>query len=81
MTARLKTGTYKLKIYDNRFSLTQNEKTTYHSYGEIIDLCGYKLFFTKNANTKPSEITYTLSMLNRQVLAKDLSRAVGCEKA
>ena len=75
-----KTGTYKLKVYENRFLLTQNEKAIYYPYGEIIELCGYKLFFTKNANTKPSEITYNLSILDPQVLAKGLSRAVDVRK-
>ena len=75
-----KKGTYKLEIYDNKFSLTKDEKTVYHSYGEIIELCGYKLFFTKNANTKPSKITYILSILDRQVLAKDLSRVLDVRK-
>src|SRR5439155_10916633 len=75
-----RTGAYKLRIYNNRISLTQNEKTTYYPYGEIIELCGYKLFFTKNANSKPSEITYILSILDPQALAKDLSRKVDVRK-
>jgi tyrosine-protein kinase Etk/Wzc len=78
--SRTKIGTYKLKIYDSRFSLTNGKKTTYYSYGEIIELCGYKLFFTKNANTKESEITYILSLLNSQLVVKDLSRVLDVRK-
>jgi tyrosine-protein kinase Etk/Wzc len=76
----VKKGTYELKIYENRFSLTKNEKTTYYSYGEIIELCGYKVFFTKNANTKLSKITYVLSILDRQTVVKDLSRVLDVRK-
>ena len=76
-----KTGTYKLKIFDTRFSLDQNEKPVYYHYGDIVELCGYKLFFNKNFNTQPSDINYILFHSGSAgACQKSLSQAVDVRK-
>ncbi len=74
------TGTYKLKIFNNRFALAQEKEIRYYQYGDILSLNGYRFFFTKNPGAKPSDITYILSFLDPQSLAKTLSRAVDVRK-
>ncbi len=69
-----------LILYDNRFSLSQNNKTNYYHYGDTFLLSGLKLYFLRNPLVKIDPKGYTFLIQDTASVASAMRSSVDVEK-